>query len=252
MSSIDIDHGKDQKVAFASALVALAIVFVILFLFKISAKQHKEQVSVFVDIEIPLEMYKEPKAPDIFDSKTGGGASGSAADLQYAKNPPAQVERVATSSTGKESIASGKGQVTTGTDVNQVGTTSNVNKNPFGTGGSNGNTGTGAFGNDNGPGSGPGTGEGNRNVKLPARKMISKPNFSTINADESCSIYLKLIVAPDGSIKRVFNIAEKSTTKNSRIINEVIAMVQRSMRFDVRSHGEDETVFCDPISVFAQ
>lgn len=111
--------------------------------------------------------------------------------------------------------------------------------NPFGSGGSstNGGFGTGK-GTENGMNEGSGIGSGKTE-----RKRLNDPNIDQIQTVENVVVHLKLTINENGEVVSASNISSKTTTTDQRLINQVISVVKREVKYNKEMGTGLVTVF---------
>lgn len=223
---------KDKKLAGLISVSTLLIILVILhFLgYSIPTPPLPEQL-LYKDMKMELI----PLDPVVYDEGTGGGGSGTPMKTEKAETTPPQMEQMVTQKSSTTHVKSGNSNTTNTNQVNNNPPSGqNTSDNPFGTGGSGGGDGHGngnGFGDDNGNGSGPGNGNGSGGAVR--RYLVEQPNTSNIKSDENCTIVLSVLVDADGNIVGQPIFAKgASTTNNTVLINQVIAIVKREARFN--------------------
>ncbi|HRP53246.1 MAG TPA: hypothetical protein PLI97_07020 [Fluviicola sp.] len=223
---------KDRKLAGLISVSALLIILAILhFLgYSIPTPPLPEQL-LYKDMKMELI----PLDPVVYDEGTGGGGSGTPMKTEKAETTPPQMEQMVTQKSSTTHVKSGNSNTTNTNQVNNNPPSGqNTSDNPFGTGGSGGGDGHGngnGFGDDNGNGSGPGNGNGSGGAVR--RYLVEQPNTSNIKSDENCTIVLSVLVDADGNIVGQPIFAKgASTTNNTVLINQVIAIVKREARFN--------------------
>jgi len=104
----------------------------------------------------------------------------------------------------------------------------------FGSGGSGTN---GGFGNDASSG---GIGSGGNGA---GRVRLNDPNIENIETNVNCTVYLKLTINENGEVVSASNISSKTTTTDQRLINQVISVVKREVKYNKEKGTGLVTVF---------
>ena len=229
---VPIIRASDNRNGIIAAIVYLLFVVFLMFFIK-----HKEPDPPKLTVPVPIVM--EDTGITDFEIESGGGGAPSAET-----NPvPAPVENPKEQPTQEESPI----QVPTGTGTsNNQNTTSqdNAPANPFsgaGSGGSGISGSGGVFGSDAGAGSGSGSpGQGMAGDRVRLSNIITKPKTPN---DENCKIALKLIVDSRGKVVFAESIRENTTTTNQLLINEVIELVKKEVKYREKPGAVNETTF---------
>lgn len=162
-----------------------------------------------------------------------GGGGGTPDNSKYNPKPKPTMAKPSITSASDKPSKPGKGNANDGKDPNEEASTRE--KSPFSGSGGKGKgnqhgSGNG-LGNDEGGGTGPG--HGTFNGAPEKRKRLNTPSWDGIENDENCTIFLKITIAPDGSIVGTpTNVSSRTTTTNSSVINEVIRRVKNEVRFN--------------------
>lgn len=170
-----------------------------------------------------------------------GGGSGTPDNSKYDPKPKPMMKKPSLTHASDKPSKPGKGNSDSGKNPNEESSTRE--KSPFsGSGGKGGGDGKGkgkGLGDDDGDHKG--NGDGSFNGAPAKRKRLNTPSFDGIQNDENCTIWLKITIAPDGSIVGTpTNVPSRSTTTNSSVINEVIRRVKNEMRFNSISGNKNE------------
>lgn len=229
---VPIIKASDNRNAIIVAILYLLFIVFLMFFIK-----HKEPDPPKVTVPVPIVM--EDTGITDFEIDSGGGGEPSAET-----NPvPAPVENPREQPTQEESPI----QVNTGTGASDSENTTsedNTPANPFSGSGSSGsgNSGSGGgFGSDVGPGSGSGApGRGMVGDRVRTSNIVSKPKTPN---DENCVIALKLVVDSRGVVVFAEAIREHTTTTNQLLINEVIDLVKKEVRYKEKPGALNETAF---------
>jgi len=217
--------------------IIAAIAFLIISLFLLFFITYSEPDPPKVTIPIPVLMGES--GIDNFEINNGGGGAPSPT-----VNPdPATVEQPKEQPTQDQSPV----QTTTGSGTSSSQTSSSEPAepaNPFsgnGSGGS-GTSGSGSgFGSDTGPGSGTGeAGSGSAGDRVRISNIKSKPKTPN---DEVCKISLKLTVNSQGSVLRADVIRNQTTATNQRLIDEVIGLAKKEVRYKEKPGARDEITY---------
>lgn len=174
----------------------------------------------------------------------GGGGSGTPDNSKYDPKPKPMMKKPSATSVSDKPTKPAKGNADTGKNPNEDPSTREYNPFSNGSGGKGGGDGKGkgkGFGNDDGNGKGPGPdGDGSG---TPQRIMITSLDLSGIQSDESCTVYLRIKIDPDGDIVGTpQNVSSKTTTTNSSVINEVVRRVKAQLRFNKIKGSQVEQV----------
>ncbi len=188
----------------------------------------------------PLQEVQTVKTPYKIE---GGGGSGTPSDAPLDKTPDPMIKmpnpNIISSNTGK----TGKGNKTTGDNPNNPATSKNPNPFAHGSdgsgGGDNGGKGKG-FGGDTGDGEGNGNGPGKGGAV--GRELLKQPNSNNIKADEHCKVVLRVTIDANGDVVSASNNRDLSTTTNTTLINQVIALVKREAKYSAAPGSKNVVV----------
>ncbi len=146
-------------------------------------------------------------------------------------------------------IFSGNSNNNTGHNATNGSSTTTQSNNPLGTGGDGGGSGSGTygdygrirsgsgteFGNDRengGEGTG-GDGGGNGSGAVGAgRTRLNNLNTDNIQSSENATIYLILTINAEGKVVSAKNISSKTTTTDTRLINQFISAVKDQIKYN--------------------
>lgn len=198
------------------------------------------------------------EAPPLQDIETvptpykiaGGGGSGTASNAKYDPTPNPMMKEQSTVDKSTEHVIAGKGNQTNSTNKTNTATTTNYDPFANGTGGKgggeHGGKGTGVGDDDgSGHGNGPtGTGGGTS-----VRKLIRKPNTLNIKSDDDCRIVLNVTVNADGDVINATVDNAGTTTSNSALIREVIALVKRDAKYSPSPGARNVTLRMPPLLI---
>jgi hypothetical protein len=113
--------------------------------------------------------------------------------------------------------------------------------NPFGGGGSgNEGDGDGKFGKDEGSGSGSGPGGLGDGT---GRTRLNDPKVDDIRSDQNHTIHLRAQINSDGKIVAITNIEYKTTTKDEKIIDQVMSAIKTQVRYSKKEGADNEVVY---------
>jgi hypothetical protein len=231
MAQVPVIRKEDNRKGIISAVIFLLVILFLLFFIK-----YHEPDPPKVTVPIPITMAASG-IEDFEVSNAGGGTPSPTV------NPTPEVQQnPAEQPTQEESSVT----VPSGNGDNESNTSSQTETqaNPFsgaGSGGS-GSAGSGSgFGSDVGPGSGsgePGTGAAGNRVRL--TNLTTNP---TTKNDELCTIALKLTVDSRGKVVAASFIRNNSTASNQALIDEVIELVKKEVRYRERPGSRNETAY---------
>lgn len=230
MSRIPVVEKEDHRRGiYASALLFLLVMFLLFFI------KYHEPDPPKVTPSLPITMADE--GIDEFEIHNAGGGAPSETQTpqettsEPAQEQPTQDESPVTSPTGTGSS-------------NETSTTSQEPASPF-SGGGSGGQGTdgsgGGFGADEGPGTGSGeAGTGGTGDRVRLNNIQSKPK--TPNSNE-CFIALKLTIDARGVVVAASVVRANTTTTNQRLIEEVIDLVKKEVRYEEKPNSRNETAY---------
>ena len=231
MAQVPVIRSEDNRKGIITAVIFLLVTLFLLFFIK-----YHEPDPPKVTTPIPITM-AESGIEEFEVSNAGGGTPSENVNPtpETQENPeeqPTQEESSITTETG------------TGESESSTTTETESESSPFsgnGSGGSGtGGTGSG-FGNDDGPGSGsgdPGTGGEGERVRL--SNLTSNPTTSN---NERCTIALKLTVDSRGKVVAASSIRNNTTTLNQTLINEVIDLVKKEVRYKEKQGSRNEIAY---------
>jgi hypothetical protein len=223
-----VSYAIDKRIGIITSFVIVLIVFLILrFSYYMMADPPPEDIPLIASTEITeLELEKL-----VIENGGSSGGAGTPTDDPVDPNPQPQIEKVVTSPKSKTSVKTGEGNQTNGNDPNAKPTTLVKGKNPFG--GGNAETGTkqGLFGKDNGTEKGK-EGSGGDGKGENGRVKLTSLNIDDLQSNQSCKIALKLSINAEGNVVTASNIAGQTTTTDQRLINQVIELVKRQIKYN--------------------
>src|SRR5690554_2473607 len=232
MAIIPVVRASDNRKGIIAAIAFLLVTLFLLFFIKYSEPDPPK-----VTVPIPITM-SESGIEDFEIHNAGGGAPSETV------NPtPAPVENPQEQPTQEESpVQTSSG---TGTTKSENTSTEPVEESSPFSGGGSGGSGTsgsgGGFGSDSGPGSGSGeAGKGGAGERVRLSNISSKPKTQN---DESSTIALKLTVDSQGKVVRADVIRSGTTASNQVLIDEVISLVKKEVRYKEKPGARDEITF---------
>ncbi len=233
---LNIVNKQDKRVAIIVAVSVIVLLIIYLkFAYYLMAdpapKEFKMEASMDITKdEIDLQDF-------VIDQPEGArGGSGTPKDAQVVKEPRDQSEKVITQTNSKTEVTSG--QSTTNTDKpnpNNESTTRVKGPNPFGSGGSGGGNdqgkGKSPFGDDDGDklGHGP-EGHGPAGPKREPRQRLSDP--APVESNYSGIVVLNVTINAEGNVIKAVNLSSESTITDVRIVNQYIANVKSSVKYN--------------------
>ncbi|MDX1651770.1 MAG: hypothetical protein R3277_04705 [Brumimicrobium sp.] len=216
--------------------IIVSILFLLITLFLLFFIKYHEPDPPKVTVPVPIIM-AESGIEDFEVSNAGGGSPSE--NVNPVPDPqPSPKEQATQKEESPVKVPSGKGNSNSQTNSQQESESS-----PFsgsGSGGQGSGSG-GGFGNDTGPGSGggdPGTGGAGERVRL--NNLRSNPDTPN---DQHATIALKLIVDSRGAVVAASVIRDKTTTSNQRLIDEVISLVKKEVKYKEKPGARNETVY---------
>jgi hypothetical protein len=75
------------------------------------------------------------------------------------------------------------------------------------------------------------------------RKLINKPSIPQYEINYDCKISLKVTLNDDGSCRTVTVIKRESNCNDINIVNDVIARVKRTIKYNMRTSGANDHAF---------
>lgn len=231
MAQVPVVRVEDNRKGIIAAIAFLMISLFLLFFITYSEPDPPK-------VTIPIPILMGESGIDNFEIHNGGGGAPSETvnETPATENPkeqPVQEE-------SPVKVVTGTGSSNSNTAASEPAEAAN----PFsGTGsGGSGTSGSGTgFGSDTGPGSGegePGTGAAGDRVRI--SNIRSKPKTPN---DEICTIALKLTVNSQGSVMRADVIRNGTTATNQRLIDEVIGLAKKEVRYKEKPGARDEITF---------
>lgn len=235
MKQEPIIRASDNRLGVIAAVLFLLIVLFLLF-FITSTEPDPPKVTVPIAITMGNEGITD------FEINNGGGGAPSekAEPVETPKESPADVP---TQEESEVTVVKGSGS-----SKNNTNTTPKPSEpaDPFanagtGTGGS-GTSGSGTgLGSDSGPGSGSGpAGGGMVGDRIRLNDIQSKPQTPN---DEKCKIQVKAVVDSQGKVIHAESIRSGTTTTNQTLINEVISLVKKEIRYKEKPGAANEIAF---------
>ena len=230
MERIPVVQKEDHRRGiYASSLLFLFVLFLLFFI------KYHEPDPPKVTPSLPITMADE--GIDEFEIYNAGGGAPSETQTPQesistpAEEQPTQEESPVTTQTG------------TGTS-DQASTEAQEPANPF-SGGGSGGQGTdgsgGGFGADEGPGTGTGqAGTGGAGDRVRLNNIQSKPKTPNSNL---CQIALKLTIDSRGVVVAASVVRTNTTTTNQRLIDEVIDLVKKEVRYEEKPNSRNETAY---------
>lgn len=232
MRKIPVVREEDHRKGIIGSIVFLLILLFLLFFVKYSEPDPPK-----VTIPIPIVM-AESGIDDFEIHNAGGGAPSETIDPQ--PNPLENPEKQPTQEESSVQVTSGTGETKNNTSSAQEEEAAN----PF-SGGGSGGSGTsgsgGGFGSDIGPGSGSGeAGAGGAGERVRLSNIQSKPKTPN---DERSTIALKLTVDSQGKVVRADVIRSGTTASNQTLIDEVINLVKKEVRYKEKPGARNEITY---------
>src|SRR5690554_2655958 len=229
MARVPVVRKSDNRKGVIAAVAFLLITLFLLFFIKYSEPDPPK-----VTEPIPIVM-GESGIENFEIHNAGGGAPSQNTDPEprTEENPQDQF----TQEDSPVETSSGTG------DSESENTTSEPTEeaSPFsgnGSGGSGTSGSDGGFGADEGPGSGSGeAGTGAAGDRVRISNIHSKPKTPN---DEFCEIALKLTVDSQGKVLRADVIRNNTTTTNQRLIDEMIQLVKKEVRYKEKPGARNE------------
>lgn len=234
MAQVPIVRIEDNRKGIIAAIAFLLITLFLLFFIKYSEPDPPK-------VTVPIPVVMEDTGISNFEVNNGGGGSPS----PTVTPDPKPVEQPKEQPTQEEPSPV---QTPTGSGTTDNSTTApsepSEPANPFSGNGSGGSgtsgSGTG-FGSDTGPGSGSGeAGSGTEGDRVRISNIRSKPKTPN---DEVCTIALKLTIDSQGKVMRADVIRNGTTATNQRLIDEVIGLAKREVRYKEKPGARDEVTY---------
>ncbi|HTO38544.1 MAG TPA: hypothetical protein VL021_08980 [Brumimicrobium sp.] len=234
MKQEPIIRASDNRLGVVAAVLYLLIVLFLLF-FITSTEPDPPKVTV------PIAITMGNEGITYFEINNGGGGAPSekAEPVETPKESPADVP---TQEESEVTVVKGSGS-----SKNNTNTTPKPSEpaDPFanssaGTGGS-GTSGSGTgLGSDSGPGTGSGPVGWGMVGDRTRTKFISDPQTPN---NEICEIQVKAIVDSQGKIIHAESIRSGTTTTNQTLINEVVSLVKKEIRYKEKPGAANEIAF---------
>lgn len=185
----------------------------------------------------PVEEIKTIKTPYKIIGGGGGGSAGAASVNPVDRNTREQNAKPTVISNSKDP-AGQSDHTNSKNPTNNTATTLVKGENPFGGGGAKSGSGSGIFGKDQGTGSGTGEGNGTNGTGSGlgggARKKLSGLDPDDIQSNENCRVVLIVYINAEGNVTRAENDKNNTTTSDISLINRLIELVKRQVKYDKR------------------
>lgn len=168
---------------------------------------------------------------DNVELESGGGSGSGTPSNDRVDTPKEQSQHYVTQNSSNTHVFSGNSNNNTGHNATNGSSTTTQSNNPFKTGGDGGRNGSGSgtgFGNDLGDG-GKGTGGTERGK---GRTRLNNLNTDHIQSSENATIYLTLTINADGKVVSAKSISSKTTTTDTRLINQFISAVKDQIKYN--------------------
>src|SRR5690554_66783 len=235
MAVVPVVRASDNRKGIIAAIAFLLIALFLLFFIKYSEPDPPK-----VTVPIPITM-SDDGIEEFEIHNAGGGAPSETVDP--VPNPVENPQEQPTQEESHVQTSSGSGT----TKTNNTTAQETEAANPF-SGGGSGGSGTsgsgGGFGSDSGPGTGSGEpGKGAAGARVRISDIRTKPKTSN---DEHGYISFKLTVDSQGKVMRVDVIRSETTITNQRLIDEVIELVKKEVRYKEKPGARDEITFYRP------
>jgi hypothetical protein len=230
MARVPVVQKEDNRKGIIASLLYLGIALFLLFFIK-----YAEPDPPKVTVPIPITM-AESGIEDFEISNAGGGSPSETETVT--PDPQPNPEEQPTQEESPVTVPSG-----TGESDSETSSEAETESSPFsgnGQGGEGNGSGPG-FGNDEGPGTGPGdSGTGGSGDRVRENNLTSNPKTPN---DQRCKIALKLTVDSRGSVVAASIIRANTTTTNQRLIDEVINLVKKEVKYKEKPGSRNETAF---------
>jgi cytoskeletal protein RodZ len=220
----------DRKAKIVTAITFLVTLFLLFFI------KYQEPDPPRRTIPIPMSLADEGISNFEVHAGGGGSAGGEVNEVPEQETPsapeqPTQETSEVTTQTGSSTGSS-----------SQATTTINRPSNPFaGSGSGSGQGSSSGFGPDDGPGQGAGQpGRGGGGDRIRKSNMTSQPKTPNSQAG---TIALKLIVDASGNVVSASFIRDQSSIQNQTLINEVIELVRREVKYNEKPGAANEIVY---------
>jgi len=234
MSQVPIVHKADNRRGIIAAVISLLVALFLLFFIK-----WHEPDPPKVTVPIPLTMAED--GIDDFEIYNAGGGE-PAANESVSETIQPTPEKVDTQEESPVETITGNNESNSSSTTTSEQT--EAPSNPFSGSGSGGNGTSGngpGFGNDTGPGTGSGEpGTGGQGDRVRVSNLTSKPK--TINNVRS-TIAFKLTVDEFGKVIGVSVVRANTTTTNQRLIDEVIELVKKEVKYAQKRGSRPEVAY---------
>lgn len=225
MATIPVVNTFDKRTGIAASIIVMVGIVLYLFLtyFEFADPPPK-------DIPLKAQTVIEEITLEKLRIESGGSGGGEPSDAPI-DEPKPQVQQVITKPKSNTSTTSGQAnQTNTNQNSNNSSSTTQQSSNPFGGGGGTGTGGGsgGKFGQDSGSGSGTSSGSGNGEGRI----RLNNISVDNIQSNMDHTIYLILTINAEGYVIDAKNNAAKTTTTDQRLINQVVAEVIKSLRYN--------------------
>jgi hypothetical protein len=229
MMTIQIEESKDRKIGVITSGSTMLLIIIALYFTTFL-------IGTPVPADIPPlksdEVIEEFQIDNV-ELESGGGSGSGTPSNDKVDAPKEQSQHYVTQASSNTHVFSGNSHNNTGHNATNASSTTTQSNNPFGTGGDGGGNGSGSgtgFGNDKGNGGeGPG-GNGNGNGK--GRTRLNNLNTDHIQSSENATIYLTLTINADGKVVSAKSISSKTTTTDTRLINQFISAVKDQIKYN--------------------
>jgi hypothetical protein len=234
MSRAPVIEQSDNRKAIVFTIVMFLLTLFLLFFIKFHEPDPPK-----VTIPIPITMADE--GIENFEIHNAGGGAPSEQTVEETQPEPTPQEQPVQE---ESTVAIPTGTGDTDSDASTTSETTQEAPNPFSGSGSGGagsaGQGTG-FGPDSGPGSGsgePGSGAAGERIRLTNLKSNPKTPNSSI-----CKIALQLTVDERGVVVAANVVRAQTTTTNQVLIDEVIDLVRKEVRYKEKPGARHETAY---------
>lgn len=226
-----VERSDNRKGIIAAVLMMLITLFILFFI------KYHEPDPPKVTVPIPITMAED--GIDEFEIYNAGGGAPSES-VNETVEPQVSPEEQPTQDESAVVVPSGSGDASSETSTSE----SSQPASPFGGSGSGG-SGTsgsgGGFGSDTGPGTGSGeAGTGAAGDRVRLSNITSKPKTPNSNL---CEIALKLTIDSRGYVVAASIVRANTTTTNQALIDEVIKLTKKEVRYEERPNSKNETAF---------
>lgn len=230
MARVPVVEKEDhRKGIYASAILFFLVLFLLFFI------KYHEPDPPKVTPSLPITMADE--GIDEFEvDNAGGGAPAETENQEEAVSTPAEEQPTQEESPVTTPTGDGASEESSSEAEEAA--------NPFSGAGSGGQGSAGSgggFGADDGPGTGtgdPGTGGTGDRVRL--KNIQSKPKTPNSNL---CQIALKLTIDSRGTVVAASIVRANTTTTNQKLIDEVIELVKKEVRYEEKPDSRNENAF---------